>query len=171
MGREKQSDDIKDLERRLESWATHDISEDAQLSCDDLINRLAGIEASEKSLDMISSGRRKPWLWSSAAALTLGLLIWIAYDKTIFKESDASLVTADSITAVQTSDFTLLRSVNRVDAREDDGLIIPNDGTAPYYRYRYHVVDEEQVRDKETGAVITLRQPRQEVITVPVTQF
>jgi hypothetical protein len=61
--------------------------------------------------------------------------------------------------------------VNRVDARADDGLIIPEDGAVPYYRYRYHVVDEEQVQDKKSGTVITLRQPRLEILTVPVTQF
>lgn len=73
--------------------------------------------------------------------------------------------------AAQESEFVVIHSVHKVAGRENDGLITPVDGAAPHYRYRFHVVDEEKVRDPETGVVITLRQPRQEVITLPVTDF
>ncbi len=84
----------------------------------------------------------------------------------------SSLAVTDPVSEVWgSSELVVLKTTNRVDGLEDDGLILPLDGSAPHYRYRYHVIDEERVRDEKTGTVITLRQPRQEVVTVPVTQF
>ncbi len=108
--------------------------------------------------------------WKAAAALAfLAVPVIMFFNK---EESSPSVARLDSSgETVNPSELVVLSSINRVDGREDDGLIIPENGSSPHYRYRYRVTDEEQVRDNETGTVITLRQPRQEIVTIPVTQF
>ena len=174
MDKNKLSDRNLSLEARLSAIALRDVSEEAMRHYDDTIDEMSsGISTEPLSMvgkNVSSRKRRNPWVWTSAAAITLMVTGWISgfwttNDRSAYSLSQLSLAKQD------TSSFTLLKSVNRVDAFEDDGLIIPEDGGKPHFRRRYHIVDEDQVRDDETGTIVTLRHPRQEVVTTPITLF
>jgi len=165
-------DKYQSMEEKLNGLLPPSISEQGQSRMEDVIDQLAGLEAAE--IVQTAGSDDKAWpssgSWKVAAALAL-----LAVPVVMFltkEEPLSSIAQLDSSTELRDlSALVVLSSINRIDGREDDGLIIPENGSSPHYRYRYHVTDEEQVRDDETGTVITLRQPRQEVVTIPVTQF
>jgi len=171
-------DNYQSIEDKLNGLLPPSISEQGQSLMGDAIDQLAGLETAEIAKAVESANR--PWpsseswkaggSWKAAAALALlALPVVIFLNK---EESSPSVARLDSGgETLHLSELVVLSSINRVDGREDDGLIIPENGSSPHYRYRYRVTDEEQVRDDETGTVITLRQPRQEIVTIPVTQF
>lgn len=161
------------LEQRLRAIAPRDVSSAAMQRCDETIDALADGAAGKRTGTAGEQAARsalRPWAWASAAAVVVGAAVWLP---ALWDADDAPALAAghDPSSGTGAPGFVLLKSTNRVDGHEDDGLIIPTDGSAPHYRHRYHIVDEEQVRDEKTGTVVTLRQPRQEVIRVPVTQF
>ena len=134
------------------------------------MNSFRNMQRAKSAFCINSPGRS---LTRSAAALAL-----LAVAVMIFFNKDgpvSSIARLDSVSESgnlpELEELVVLSSINRIDGREDDGLIIPENGSSPHYRYRYRVTDEEQVRDDETGTVITLRQPRQEIVTIPVTRF
>ena len=159
---------INSIEEKLARLIPPALSEEGQTSMEDLIDELAGVEADDHS--GMSS---KPWLWKVAAAVAiLAVPVVMIQQRGDSPAMDTSLARLDTDVTLDVSpEMMLLKSIKMIDARENDGLIVPNDGSAPHYRYRYRVIDEEVVKDPETGVVITLRQPRQEIVTIPVTQF
>lgn len=168
----KKIDQIAALEHKLQSWAIRDVSDAARERYDGTIDQLVGVGASGSHLiAQKPETNGKSWIWSSAAIVVLGVTLWFVGHLQSLEVPSSGVAFTTSFKNEFYSDFTVIKSVNRVSAHEDDGLIIPSDGSTPHYRYRYHVVDEEQVRDEQTGTVITLRHPRQEVVTMPVTNF
>lgn len=159
---------INSIEEKLSRLIPPALSEEGQRGLEDLIDELAGVEA---DADFEATPNR--WLWKVAAAVAiLAVPVVMTHRRGDSPVMDTSLAQLDvDVTLGVSPEMMLLKSIQMIDAREDDGLIVPSDGTAPHYRYRYRVIDEEVVRDPETGVEITLRQPRQEVVTIPVTQF
>jgi len=154
------SDRFSSLEDKLRGLVPPAISEAGQERLENTVDQLVG----EKLIPFYRSN-----FWRAAAVVTLSsALVWSVFKSNELNQPDVStaLVSVNSPAPME-----LLTSTNRIDGRQDDGLIVPTDGRAPHYRYRYSVTDEERVRDPETGTIVTLRQPRQEIITVPVTQF
>ncbi len=182
MDRNHQPEHFSALEDRLRSIATRDVSDVAMEQYDDTIDGLVAAQNDEPDSKAAIierqpavQGAPRSWVWKSAAAITLGAVSWFAgfWNSGENGPTDVAFNNSDAPASETTmgSEFTLLKSVNRVDGHESDGLIIPIDGSIPHYRHRYHIVDEEQMRDEQSGAIVTIRQPREEVITVPVTNF
>lgn len=165
-------DNFLSIEDKLSRLVPSSVSEAGQQKLEETIDQLAMVKADPVMEPEVGSVRSTvTWPWKAAAALAL-----LAVPAVMFKLKDplSGQLLASNDPAVDvwnSSVLVVLKTTNRIDRREDDGLIIPDDGSAPHYRYRYHVTDEEQVRDTETGTVITLRQLRQEVVTIPVTEF
>ena len=184
MDRHQLSDQAVSMEERLKALAPRDVSDHAMDCYDETIDQFfEGVD--ETSLGIIESypipkNRSGRWLWTSAAVLVVGvggLLsgLWTINDPSLRVVGDANSPSAfgtdGDVYEAEVSTFTFVKSVNWVEGHQDDGVIIPSDGGAPHYRHRYQIVDEEQMRDEVTGAIVTVRRPRQEVITVPVTHF
>lgn len=168
-------DKYQSIEDKLNGLLPPSISEQGQARMEDTIDQLAALETAKiAQITKAAESDNGPWpssgSWKAAAALALLVVpVMMFFNK---EESSPSVARLDSGgETANLSELVVLSSVNRIDGREDDGLIIPENGSSPHYRYRYRVTDEEQVRDDETGTVITLRQPRQEIVTIPVTQF
>ncbi|BDS05679.1 hypothetical protein NT6N_07190 [Oceaniferula spumae] len=155
------------LEDRLRNLVPPAVSQEGQQRLEDTVDQLAGLSAENDEVSEPAFFMRRPWQVAAAITLT-GTLAWTVYSHHHISTFDPSL--AASIPEPR-SEMVLLTSTNRIDIRQDDGLIVPEDGSAPHYRYRYHVTDEARVRDPKTGTIVTLRQPREEIVTVPVTQF
>ncbi len=172
---------VNSIEEKLRRLVPPALSEEGQLRLEETVDRLAGVQSEGESSNR-SEVRFFAWPWKAVAvvaALAIPVVMLQSYDP---DDTDRSLAQVDvPISADQSAqmiaqkvwpeEMLLLRSTKLIDAQVDDGLIVPVNGSAPHYRYRYRVVDEERVRDPETGTVVTLRQPRQEVVTIPVTQF
>ena len=160
---------FKSIEEKLAQLLPPALSDEGQRRLEDMIDDLSGVDA---DLEKSNAGRSpKGWVWKAVAVLALSTSIVIIGSTLVPEERTALLTHDDQATHGKTSEMVVLTSTKLIGARENDGLIVPNDGTTPHYRYRYHMIDEEQVKDPDSGLVITLRQPRQEVLTIPITQF
>lgn len=174
---------VNSIEEKLRRLVPPALSEEGQFRLEETVDRLAGVQSEgESSSSSRSEARVFVWPWKAVAvvaALAIPVIMIQSYDP---EDTDRSLAQVELPISVDQSsqmisqkvwpqEMLLLRSTKLIDAQVDDGLIVPVNGSAPHYRYRYRVVDEERVRDLETGIVVTLRQPRQEVVTIPVTQF
>lgn len=175
MGKQTQNH-LSALEAQLESIATRDISESGRSRMEASIDRLAGVDVSLAETGIIEKHPhideiKKPQWVIAAAAVAVLMLVLLGIrnqpDQLGKELSDAGRTSS----LADFPGYTLLQSVHRVNLHQNDGLIIPTDGNVPHYRHQYHIVDEEKIRDAETGDVITIRQPRREIVTVPVTQF
>jgi len=180
-------DNFQSIEDKLSQLIPSSVSEEGQMKMEDTIDELVDSsfdlaeiatvqDATQDSLRQASTGTSlSSWPWKAAAAIALLAVpaVMFEWKSSLFDSvPPSSLAVIDPVSEVfGSSQLVVLKTTNRVDGLEDDGLILPLDGSAPHYRYRYHVIDEERVLDEKTGIVITLRQPRQEVVTVPVTQF
>ncbi|MBT8038456.1 MAG: hypothetical protein KJO21_13030 [Verrucomicrobiae bacterium] len=172
-------DKYQSIEEKLSRLIPPSVSDDGQVMLGKTIDELAGLEPCiESSSDrdgatISSSSWVQGWSWKAlAAAAAVALLV--VPSVMLQNRDDASPALAVSDLAggsLVSAREVILKSSNRILGQEEDGLIIPHDGRAPHYRYRYHVTDEEQIRDAQTGTIVTLSQPRQEVVTIPVTQF
>ena len=102
------------------------------------------------------------WMAASgiAAALLLGLVI--------FHGGDDALQAP--VAAAKESDFLLLNGEDRVEGMSDEGLFVDSGGSA-MRRLKVQVVEESKVRDNESGIVVTLSEPREEMYLVPVSTF
>lgn len=163
---------FQSIEDKLNRLVPPSVSEAGQGRLEETIDQLARVtphpDVEPGGVPADTTGN---WPWKATAALAL-----LAVPAVMFKPGEApsnpSLASNHpAAEAWNNPVLVVLKTTNRIDGSEDDGLIIPDDGSIPHFRYRYHVTDEELVRDPETGTVITLRQPRQEVVTIPVTEF
>jgi hypothetical protein len=68
------------------------------------------------------------------------------------------------------SGIELIRQTERVEDAEPEGWLSETDGVA-HRAWRVRVIDEDRVRDVETGYEVTVSRPREEVILMPVTAF
>lgn len=178
-------DRINSIEAKLERLVPSTLSEEAQTEMEDSIDVLAGLDG----ISHVSVKRFRPhpwWVGKLAVAMTAVAMLALLFhmrqaqpgdrvkaavlDRLAMPDRSLELA-VNSQDGVTAPSWELLKSVQMIDGRENDGLILPKDGSAPYYRYRYRVVDEEKVKDAESGEVITLRHPRQEVLTVPLMDF
>lgn len=161
------------IEAKLEALLPPALSEQGLKDMEAQIDDLAGVQASD-SLASVEFPWTS-WAWKAVAVIVVLLvaIVMVNQDADVDRDTTVAVVDSEAIFLAQLNqpEMVLLKSTKLVDGRESDGLIVPANGTAPHFRYRYRVVDEEQVRDPMTGTVITLRQPRQEVITIPVTEF
>jgi hypothetical protein len=160
---------FKSIEEKLAQLVPPALSDEGQRKLEDMIDDLSGVDP---DLEKSNAARfLKGWVWNAAAVLALSTSIIFIRSSFIDEEHIELLTHADHIAHSPLAEMVVLSSTKLIGGRENDGLIVPIDGTTPHYRYRYHVIDQEQVKDPDSGLVITLRQPRQEVLTIPITQF
>lgn len=165
------------IEAKLQRLVPPSLSEDGELRLEEAVDRLAGVQSRGESQGRPAAGNAA-WLWKAVAVVAVLVIPVVMIQFADRDAEDSSLAQVDPSISLNVAsemanlqEMVLLKSTKLIDGRVDDGLIVPDDGATPHYRYRYRVVDEEQVRDLESGSVITIRQPRQEVVTIPVTQF
>jgi hypothetical protein len=63
-----------------------------------------------------------------------------------------------------------LAETDRVEGFSDEGLYVDTGGSA-MRKMRVRLVEESQIRDVETGIVVVLTEPREEMYMVPVSTF
>ena len=174
--------EFQSIEDKLSQLIPSAVSERGLERIDDAIDQLAltsnGVcdaESEMPSGKVSRYGWHKIGIWKSAAILVLLIVPAVILNlKTgsadlngeAFLASNANLTIPENSTGM-----VVLKTTNWIDSSQDDGLIIPDDGSAPHHRYRLYVIDEDKVRDDKTGIVVTVRGSSHEVVTIPVTEF
>lgn len=151
-------DKYQAIEERLHSLMPAALSDEAQARLEDQIDQLSGVEPSQASSNKEITLKI---LIKAAAVIVLTAIPFL------MKNSKLDTVAASG----KISDLVVVNSTNRMEGMSEDGLVYPDDGSAPYFLYRFEVSNEEQLRDAYTGTVITVSQPSYEVVTIPQTVF
>ena len=178
-------DKYRAMEEKLHRLVPVALSSEAQQRMEDTIDDLIGVDhefeaaavaklavsepvfsgAFSRIFSTLSDGLLQPIVMAKAALIigvvTLSVLV-------MRSQSDTDRITLAHVgISGEDSELLLLSSVSHVEGIEDDGVIYPDDGTAPHYRYRYKVLHEDEVVDALTGTVVTVLQPSYEVVTIP----
>ena len=151
------------IENKLRNLAPSSLSEGGVMRMNETIDSLAGVDAEMPS-------RQRRWQKIAAVLALLAIPVFvISYQGRSVDASSVDLTPKEN--HARDSKMVVVHTSDHVDVSVEDGLIIPVSGEAAHYRYRYYIVDEAQMRDAQSGLVVTIRQPREEILTVPVTQF
>jgi hypothetical protein len=153
----------EDIEKALCRLMPAAISEEGKRSLDELID---GLASGETVVEMTPRKSAWPWLGgigAAAAAMVIALNLPAG--------SPAPVKMADTPPTVAAEEgIVLIQQTERVENAEPDGWMSETDGVA-HRAWRVRVVDEERLRDLETGYEVLVSRPREEVILMPVTAF
>ncbi len=125
-----------------------------------------GIESIIDDLAGDTGKLRHRWLvltGSMAAALATGWFVVGMIDRDLPR-------TADSLTMGNTPEFTLISESGRIEDMIDEGWSDTPDGNT-MRTLRLQVVEESRLLDEETGIVMNISQPREEILLMPVSAF
>ncbi len=156
-------DPHEEIEAALRRLMPVPLSEGAQGSIGGMIDELAG----EITVVPFNLSRSAKWMGLSgmAAAVALGI--------TLFSNNRVSENLA-ALSGVPETELppglSFLAESDRVEGMSDEGLFVDAGGSA-LRKVRIRVVEESQVRDEETGIVVVLSEPREEMFLVPVSSF
>ncbi|MEO8615561.1 MAG: hypothetical protein ABI600_10495 [Luteolibacter sp.] len=137
------------------------LSEDCQFEIDAMLDELAGPEI-EEVVEMPERSSRRWITGSGIAAAAAGLLVIIPFLKTTPIQTTAKV-------SVKTSGLVLVGESDRVESMTDEGWR-DSDGSA-MHAVRLNVVAENSLRDEETGIVMQVSEPREELLLTPITAF
>lgn len=153
----------EDIEKALSRLMPAAISEEGKRSLDELID---GLASGETLVEMPPRKSAWPWLGgmgAAAAAVVIALNLPAGNPDPVHVA-----VTPRAVDAEQ--GIVLIQQTERVENAEPDGWMSETDGVA-HRAWRIRVVDEERLRDLETGYEVLVSRPREEVILMPVTAF
>lgn len=151
----------EEIEKALARLMPAALSEQGKRSLDEMIDGLAAGETAAGG----AQGSRWPWAGgiAAAAAAVVFALNWPAPTPPVPAPVVAEDVAGDR-------GIVLIRQTERVEDARPEGWLSETDGVA-HRAWRVRVIDEDRVRDIETGYEVTVSRPREEVILMPVTTF
>ena len=143
------------------------LSEGAQRSIEAMLDELAAA-----SPDAAPRGRAKPrrsrFVVPFGIAAALAALLAIQMPR---RGGDTLPLALERPATAQTaSGLELLGESDRIEAMSDEGWVADPDGSA-MQAVRVRVVEANTLRDEETGIVVQVSDPREEMIFTPVTMF
>jgi hypothetical protein len=137
------------------------LSEDCQFAIESMIDELAGPE-SEEIVEM-PFRRGNHWRYGSGiAAAAAGLLTLLPFVKT-------APTRANAVVSQAPAGLVLVGESDRVESMTDEGWQ-DSDGSA-MHAVRLNVVAENSLRDEETGIVMQVSEPREELLLTPISAF
>ena len=138
------------------------LSQDAQFEMDAMIDELAGPEA--ENVVGISSGR-----WLVRAVIGGGIAAAVGAMFAIFSLSSGSRVAA-VLPMPAASGLVLISESDRIESMTDEGWQENPDGLA-MRAVRLNAVEENNVRDEESGMVVLISEAREEILLMPISAF
>jgi len=152
----------EEIEKALSRLMPAAISEEGKRSLDALIDGLAAGDT------VVEMPRKSAWPWlggigAAAAAVVIALNLPAG-------SPVSPTVASTPPTETREGGIVLLQQTERVENAEPEGWMSETDGVA-HRAWRVRVVDEERLRDLETGYEVLVSRPREEVILMPVTAF
>lgn len=168
-----QPDDFKSLEDQLRrSLMPVAMRQSATDSIHSMLDDLAGVEPVTAPA-VAPVVRRAPWITAAAAAIALSATAawWFiqpespsAFTPTTMEENPAD--TGSAISGV----MRLLGESTRLASVEDAGWHSDPDG-GTHHAVRVQVVEEDRLLDEETGIIVHIASPREEMFLTPVSTF
>ena len=143
-------------------------SESGALAMDELIDSLAG-ECVDDGADLEVSGRVWDWKRGAKAAAILlgaGVLAWWSLPESRLADEVALTPISSEIPEVA----LISESQGVLSATEDEHLHSDESGRL-MRGWHLEVLNEERFEDLSTGLVVTVIQPREELVLFPVTSF
>ncbi len=137
------------------------LSHDGQRNIEAMLDELAA-EAPVPAPVRSAVPRRGWWLGGIAAAGMIGA--WLPH---AFRPASEHVTTSRD---VPVANAVLVGQSGRIESMTDDGWHEDADGSA-MQALRLNVVREESVLDEETGIIMQIREPREEIILMPVSSF
>lgn len=150
----------EDIEKALLRLMPVAVNQDAQDRMDLMLDELAANE------ELVRFDFRKSVKWLAgggiAAAFSLGVYFTLPHE-----ETEGSPVSEQTD---RQPDLVFLSESDRVEGFSDEGLFVDTGGSA-VRKVSIRVVGESRIRDEETGIVVMLTEPREEMYMVPVSTF
>lgn len=137
------------------------LSQGCQHEIEALIDDLAGPEA--QTVVDISSGR-----WRVRSLIGGGIAAAVAVGFAIFpliRDRAEPLVQAAA-----PSGFVLVSESDRIQSMTDEGWREEADGST-VRALRFNAIEENSVRDEESGMVVQISEPREEILLMPISTF
>ncbi len=130
------------------------LSQQAQFEIEAMIDDLAGPETSSD----------RSWLVrcviGGGIAAAIGALIAVFPTKTPTLPQVAEVAPG----------YSLVSGSDRIESMTDEGWQEDADGSA-MHALRLNAIEESRVRDEESGMVVLISEPREEILLMPVTSF
>jgi hypothetical protein len=141
------------------------VSEDGQLRMEEMIDELAGPEA--EKIVPISSGK-----WIARSLIGGGIAAAIGALCAVFPviRGASGSPLAGTPTPGSPQGFVIVSESDRIESVTDEGWQEDSEGAA-MHSVRFKAVQENNVRDRETGMVVRISEPREEILMMPVSEF
>jgi hypothetical protein len=154
--------DAQSIEAILSRLMPPALSEHGQREIETMLDELAGPAAANES-----AARSRPRLWplvgGIAAAITALAVISQAFNPMAPSVIARAVIPDDVL-------FELVGESDRVEAIKEDGWRESPEGSA-LRATRLRVVEENSLLDRETGIVMQITEPRDELLLMPVSAF
>lgn len=142
------------------------LSEHSQMEIENVIDGLSGEQPVAGKLVPVSSGAWiTRWAAGGGIAAALGLLgaLYMG-DGSVQEPKNGQLVQEMS------SGFIVVKETDRVESVTDEGLKENADGST-MRAVRLKAEETKQVLDEESGMIIEIREPREELLLTPINEF
>lgn len=139
------------------------LSQDCQSELDAMIDELAG--TGNENVVPISSGHGwRRWVAGSGIAAAFAGLI------AVYPFIQHTPVTEAVVTTRAPSGFVLLSESERIESMVDEGWKEDSEGSA-MHAVRLSAVEENKVRDLDSGMIVQISEPREEILYTPISAF
>lgn len=151
--------DARTVETVLARLMPAALSEDGQSEMEAMLDELAMAEGGG-GIKAASQLRR--WVWGGLAATGMAAAL-------VFYSSGVAPQVVSGDLSVP-PEFVLVGESDRIESMTDEGWTEDTDGTA-MRAVRLRVVEENSLYDQETGIVMKVSEPRDEVFLMPISAF
>lgn len=138
------------------------LSEEGQRDIEAMLDDLAGTVAAVAPSSAVVSWPRR-WVIGGIAAAGVAAAM-------IFPMKPAAHPVASAVDQETPAEFQLVSESDRIESTSDEGWLEDADGSA-MQALRLNVVEENNILDEETGILMTVSEPREEILLMPVSAF
>lgn len=153
--------DTQSVEEILSRLMPTALSEEGQRDIETMLDELATTATGPALVE-----QSRPHLWPLVGGIAAALIAMAAISYSINPASSSIIRTAK----MEVPFFELLSESDRVENIQDDGWRESPEGSA-MRAMRLRVVEENTLLDSETGIVMQISEPRDELLLMPVSAF
>lgn len=151
-----------EIEAALARLMPPPMSEGAQGELDALIDELSGACRDEVAIPP------EAFPWKTLGGIAAGILV-LAGGFAVSRQAVVPFVTSSQSTVIRPS-MVLISESDRVQSIRDEGWSEQADGST-MHAVRLNLIEENRLMDRETGIVVHVSEPREEIFFTPVTAF
>lgn len=166
-----QPDDLTTLESKLRRGLMPvALSDSATDAIHAMLDELSGTDVIAAGVPFPAVEKTAPW--RAAAAVLAGLLAISAWFAPSFLDSSTPRTASDTTLDLEDAaqNMQLVDESTHLAWVEDEGWLADPDGGA-LHAVRVRVVEENRLLDEETGIIVHVASPREEMLLMPVSTF